>query len=232
MQADKSRNRKGIRAMNYRNIRRTVMTCGVSTALSFSALAVFGTEETENIKLALNMYSNQRAHSIGDLLMIVINEATASSKSESLNTDKSADASADAPYFGAPFGGSAVNLFKNVASSNASGEIYRIKGTSTFKGTGSAASAETLATTFSVRIVDKLENGVMVVRGERKVLMKNESYNVVLTGLVRERDIDSSNMVNSTRVADARIYYENGGEVTRGTRPGYAWRLFQFLNPL
>lgn len=218
--------------MKYCSIKKVILTCGVLTALSFSALSSFATEEEANIKLALNMYSNQRAHSVGDLLLITINEATSSSKAESMNTDKSADASADAPYFGAPFGGASVNMFKNIASSNSAGEIYRIKGTSTFKGTGSASSSESLETTFSVRIVDKLENGVLVVRGERKVLMKNESYNVVLTGLVRERDINSANIVDSTRVADARIYYENGGEVTRGTRPGYAWRIFQLINPL
>jgi len=212
-----------------------------SAAFAVAALPAGFCDDTENIRLAMNMYSNQRAHQVGDLLTVIITEATSSSKSEALSTAKSATASADAPYFGGAASSSFLSgLSSSIANSqqglplsraNSSGSIYTVNGSSTFTGKGSSSSAETLTVTFSARVVDMLENGVMVIRGERKILIKNESVSLVITGLVRTKDIDSKNQVYSYNIADAHIYYENEGEVTRGTKPGYVWRAFQYLNP-
>jgi len=63
------------------------------------------------------------------------------------------------------------------------------------------------------------------------IVLKDEKVNMVLSGLVRPRDIDNSNTVASSRLADAHIYYESGGDVSRGTQPGFFWKIFQFINP-
>jgi flagellar L-ring protein precursor FlgH len=211
--------------------------------LAFSALGLqcgAFCEPPENIRLALNMYSNQRAHQVGDLITIIVNESTSSSKAEALKTSKTATASASDPYFGTAASGGIGALSSALVNSrsslplskaNASNNIYSVNAASNFTGSGSASSAETLSVTFTARVVDILANGVMVIRGERKILIKNESVSLVITGLVRTKDIDSYNRVNSTYIADAHIYYENEGEVTRGTKPGYVWRAFQYLNP-
>ncbi len=207
-----------------------------SAAFALAIPSAFS-EDVDNIRLAMNMYSNQRAHQVGDLITVIISEATSSSKSEAISTDKKAEASADAPYFG---GAASTSFLSSIANSqkslpfsraNDAGSIYTVNAASNFAGTGSSSSAETLAITFTARVVDILENGVMVIRGERKILIKHESVSVVLTGLVRMKDIDSKNQVYSTSIADAHIYYENDGDVTRGTQPGYVWRIFQYLNP-
>lgn len=198
--------------------------------------AAFG-DEPENVRLALNMYSNQRAHQVGDLITVVVSESTSSSKAEAISTSKDATASASDPYFGAAtsggLGSSIVNARNSMplSKANSSGLIYNVEAASAFTGKGSASSSEALSVTFTARVVDVLENGVMVIRGERKILIKNESVSLVITGLVRAKDIDSSNQVSSTKIADAHIFYENEGEVTRGTRPGYVWRIFQYINP-
>ena len=194
----------------------------------------------ENVRLAVSMYSNQRAHQVGDLITVIVSESTSSTKNEAISTDKAANASATDPYFGAAASGGVGALSSAIVNSRSSlplskandaGYIYSVKASSQFTGTGAASSAETLSMTFTARVVDILENGVMVIRGERKILIKNESVSMVITGLVRTKDIDSNNQVSSTKLADAHIYYENEGEVTRGTKPGYVWRAFQYLNP-
>lgn len=208
-----------------------------------AGIPAFGTafcDEPENVRLALNMYSNQRAHQVGDLITVVVSESTSSSKAEAISTDKDAVASASDPYFGTAASGGMGAISSALINSrsslplskaNSAGKIYNVEASSTFKGTGSSSSSESLAVTFTARVVDILENGVMVIRGERKILMKNESVSLVITGLVRAKDIDSSNQISSTKVADAHIFYENEGEVTRGTKPGYVWRVFQYINP-
>jgi flagellar L-ring protein precursor FlgH len=194
---------------------------------------VFG--ETQNIRLALNMYSNQRAHSVGDLVTIVVKEATSSNKKEDHSTSKSVSADANSPFIGTPMDGTAMTAIRNALISGAKKNMpiaeYKIAGTSSSSGSGSTSSEESLIVTFTARVVDVLPNGVLVIRGDRKVIIRNESVNLVMTGLVRTRDIDNDNIVASTRVADAHIYYETSGEISRGSRPGYFWRIFQYLNP-
>ncbi|OGV54720.1 MAG: hypothetical protein A2X49_09615 [Lentisphaerae bacterium GWF2_52_8] len=193
---------------------------------------------TDNVTLALNMYSNQRARQIGDLLTVTVNESTSSSKTEALKTSKTAKADGSIPYFGDQLSNASglLQKFHNNLTTDYLGKDlpiaeYKIDASSAFDGSGSSSSAEKLNVTFTVRVVDILQNGTLVVRGDRRILMKNESVNIVFTGLVRPKDISATNSIDSTRVADAHIYYENEGEVSRGTKPGYVWRIFQYLNP-
>ncbi|UDQ96693.1 flagellar basal body L-ring protein FlgH [Lentisphaerota bacterium WC36G] len=202
------------------------------------------TTKTENavtkdeVKLALNMYSNRRANQVGDLLTISIKEYFNSSKTESFNTEKQIKADAESPYLGQTV--NAHNIFQQLANNikrlTSNGNLpiseYKIQGASSFKGSGNATSNEALSYKITARVVDKLDNGILVIRGDRRVVIRNESISVVVTGLVRNRDINNENEVLSDRLADAHVYYETNGEVSRGSRPGYFWRFFQFLNPL
>lgn len=214
------------------------------TAL-FLAVSVIGANAladlspNDNINLALNMYSNQRARKVGDLLTITIEEKNTSKKTEDLKTSKVAKAEASAPVFGSSLEGS-KNMFQSVHQFFATasdkgympiGPDYKVDASSSFTGSGSTNSEDALSSEFTVRVVDVLENGTLVVRGDRKIMIRLETVSMVITGLVRTRDIDEDNKVSSTRLADAHIYYETGGETSRGTRPGYMWRIFQVLNP-
>lgn len=210
---------------------KSILTTLAMTAIILSAnyvKAEFG--RIDELRLANNMYSAQRAWRVGDLLTVEITESTSSTKKESFKTEKEAKADAEAPIFGANpaalhhWLSSTLNKHLDIPS-------YKISAASSFDGQGAASSSESLITTFAVRVVDVLENGVLVVRGQRKLLMKQDDVSMVLTGLVRVRDISASNTIDSTKIADAHIYYENGGEVSRGTRPNWFWRFFQMVNP-
>ncbi|MBN2643698.1 MAG: flagellar basal body L-ring protein FlgH [Victivallales bacterium] len=201
---------------------------------------LYAGDPADNLRFAVNLFSVDRARDIGDLLTIVISESSTSNKKEDLVTSKTATAqqAADGGWFGTPVSG-ATNMFQKLSNNfkrvmnngNLPIANYQIDATSKFTGSGSATSNDSLDMTMTVRVVDKLPNGVMVVRGDRRVVIRNESVNMVVTGLVRVRDVNANNSVESARVADAHIYYETSGEVSRGARPGYVWRIFQWLNP-
>ena len=208
----------------------------------FSALVLSGsfvaTANEENLRLAMGMYSNQRASKVGDLLTVVIDESTSSTKSESIKTEKKTQANADSPFLGETV--AAANVFQKFANSlkniTSNGSLpiseYKINAQSTFDGSGDTSSAERLTYKITVRVVDVMENGVLAIRGDRRILMRNETVSLVVTGLVRTRDITYDNKVDSGRLADAQIYYETDGEVSRGSRGGFVWRFVQLLNPL
>ena len=70
-----------------------------------------------------------------------------------------------------------------------------------------------------------------MIKGERRVKMKKEEVSIIMTGVIRKRDISQANTINSSLMSDAHIYYETAGDVTDGTQPGFLWRLIQFINP-
>ncbi len=201
---------------------------------------LYAGDPADGLRFAVNLYSVDRARNVGDLLTITISETSEAVKSEGLTTGKTAAAeqSADGGWFGSPVS-SATNAFQQLSNNfkrvmnngNLPITNYSISANSSFEGTGDANSSNSLTTTVTVRVVDKLPNGVLVVRGDRRLILRNDSVNMVVTGLVRMRDIDSTNTVASSRVADAHIYYETNGETSRGANPGYVWRIFQWLNP-
>lgn len=218
-------------------MKKIVMSTMLAAGCCSLALAL---SPNDNLRFVKNIYSVDRARDVGDLVTVVIYEYANTKKSEDFATNKTAHAqqAADGGWFGTPTSG-ATNMFQQLSNNFKRGmnngnlpiTNYQIDANSKFTGAGSANSEDTIKMTLTVRVVDRLENGVLVVRGDRRLVLRNESVNMVVTGLLRMRDIDSTNSVDSTRIADAHIYYESAGEVSRGSRPGYVWRIFQWLNP-
>lgn len=186
--------------------------------------AVAGNEK--ELKLATRMYSSTRAYKVGDLLTVTVDERTSSSKSESSATSKSSDASIDPTVLGSATGGWLSKAVSKIDIPTAS-----IGASSSFSGSGTSASAESFAASFTVQVADVLDNGVLVIRGNRKVVIRDERVDLVLTGLVRKEDVSGTNVVLSSKIADAHIFYKTKGTVTRESRPGFVWRIFQRVNP-
>jgi flagellar L-ring protein FlgH len=63
----------------------------------------------------------------------------------------------------------------------------------------------------SVRVVAVGPNGTLQVKGSRNVDVDKGQQNVVLTGWLRAQDVSTSNVVESSRIADAKITYLSPG---------------------
>lgn len=181
----------------------------------------------DEYRLARGIYSSRSANDIGDLLTVIVNESTSSSKSEDMSSSKNMQAGMSP----AVFGESQSNDSELIANGAVKVPGYGIESSSSYNGAGERNTSETFTAQFTVRVVDRHPNNVLVIRGERKVVLNDEKVNMVLTGLVRENDISAENTVISTKISDAHIYYETSGEVSRTARPGFLWTVFQFINP-
>ena len=76
-----------------------------------------------------------------------------------------------------------------------------------------------------------LPNGTLLVSGQKQVTLNRGDEFVQIRGIVRPIDIDATNRVPSTRVADARIAYTGKGDVARASRQGWLSRFFQTISP-
>jgi len=81
-------------------------------------------------------------------------------------------------------------------------------------------------------VVEKvLFNGNLYVSGQREVRVNNETQYITLSGIVRPKDISSSNEVSSTYVADARITYSGRGPLADKQKPGWLGRVLDYVWP-
>lgn len=179
-----------------------------------------------------SMFSDPVACNIGDLITIIVNLSTATTKDKDLNTAKqtSVDDEIVAVGYNRPTGG----------QSNGDYDWFRYRDQNPafnwssdhqFKGGGTLKDSETLVTTLQARVTDVLPNGSLQIEARRNFEAGKEKSIIVLTGVVRREDLDSSNSISSTKVADLQIKQEGTGPLSRSQRKGWLTTLYEILCP-
>ncbi|HEX7657822.1 MAG TPA: flagellar basal body L-ring protein FlgH, partial [Sphingomonas sp.] len=150
-------------------------------------------------------------------LTIILVESTQASKSASSKLDSSGSAGITPPTTGA------LALFKSTDAS--------LGGNRGFNGKGTADQSNTLSGAISVTVAQVYPNGTMLVQGQKRLTLNRGDEYITIKGVVRIADIDASNSVASTRVADAEIAYTGKGDVARASRQGWLSRFFSAVSP-
>jgi flagellar L-ring protein precursor FlgH len=92
-----------------------------------------------------------------------------------------------------------------------------------FDGGGRTQRAGRLLALLSVSVTDILPNGDLQIAGLQELLVNGEVQRIELKGRVRPQDVSDTNVVPSTRVADAKITYQGEGDLSERQRRGW-WR--------
>lgn len=143
------------------------------------------------------LFSDQRAHAVGDLLTIVVVEKFQASQSASTSADKSGSLSLG------PGTGILQQLLPGLGASG--------KGQSDAKGT-TQRDGQVMAQITAV-VQQVLPNGNLVVEGKQIITLNAEKQELVISGIVRPRDIRPDNTVLSSNVANAQIRFSGEGPV-------------------
>lgn len=98
-------------------------------------------------------------------------------------------------------------------------------------GTGSAAQQGRIAGEVTAVVTEVLPNGLLAVRGYKRMELTRGIQIVRLTGLVRPSDIQPDNTVRSRRLADADISFAAKGELADASRAGWMNRALLRLWP-
>jgi flagellar L-ring protein precursor FlgH len=98
-----------------------------------------------------------------------------------------------------------------------------------FDGGGRTQRTSRLLTTVTVTVREVLPGGQLRVAGAQSVQVNGELQQVTLEGTVRPPDISDANVVQSTRIADARITYVGEGDVSDRTQRPWWRRLVDAL---
>jgi flagellar L-ring protein precursor FlgH len=167
-----------------------------------------------------SLFSDIKAHKVGDIVTISIVES--SSATESASTDASRESSVEAGIDA--FLGYEKWVMERNRNFNAS-KMLDANLSNEFKGSGKTVRSGTLTASITARIIEVLSNGNFIIEGRREVEVNHEAQYIVISGIVRPEDISRDNMVLSTFIADARIAYSGRGIINDHQYPGWFTRL-------
>ena len=164
----------------------------------------------------MELFSDLKARRVGDVLTIVLNEATNASKTATTTTAKTTTVANSAPTI---FGQSMTVRGRPILSTT-------LNGSDGFSGAGSSAQSNSLAGSLTVTVIDVQANGNLVVQGDKTLKLNQGDEFVHISGVVRSADIATNNTVTSDKLADARISYSGKGVVDSSNRMGWLARFF------
>ncbi|WP_432471958.1 flagellar basal body L-ring protein FlgH [Amphritea sp. HPY] len=173
-----------------------------------------------NAATSNNLYGDGRAHRVGDILTIVLQESTQSSKQNKTSVDKENTQTLSAPTLF----GQGVDVFGRPLSASLP------TSTTEFEGEGKSDMSNSLNGNITVTVHDVLPNGLLIVKGEKWLTLNQGDEYIRVSGMVRPQDISSANTVASTQLADARITYSGTGAVHDSNAMG--WLAKFFVGPL
>ena len=101
-----------------------------------------------------------------------------------------------------------------------------------FTGSGSAAQTNSLRGEISVTVMRVFSNGNMEIMGQKKLHLNNGNEYVRLSGMIRPQDISANNVVQSSRIANAKIAYLGVGDIADTGQKGWLSRALSSISPL
>ena len=148
-----------------------------------------------------NIYSDSKAHRVGDIISVILSESTQAQKNAKTELKKENSATLD-PIIG--LGGAAVNFKSNPIQ-------FGFNQESDFSGDSKTNQGNSLNGNISVHVLRVLPNGNLMIRGEKWMSLNNGDEYIRLTGVIRAQDIGSDNTIISSKIANARIQYAGTG---------------------
>jgi flagellar L-ring protein precursor FlgH len=155
-----------------------------------------------------NWFGRNKSYQIGDVVTVLLNEETQTERNVAANVNRK----------------STNNVLAGSSGLSLSGVMQGIKmdgAEFTNSGGGQDSKTAKLIGAVTVTVVEVLANGNLVVRGEKQLALTEGSEIIQLSGIIRPTDISPSNMVQSSRLANAQIAYRGTGDLANASKPGW-----------
>ncbi len=178
-----------------------------------------------------DLYADSRARTVGDIVMIKIVENSKSKSKADTNAGRTSGANIDVT---SAFGKGSMSPL--LGAGPLSGDVGTNPLLTTSYGSNLKATGETkrenyVTATIGARVLQILPGGVLQVQGAREIRVNEETQYMVVTGLVRSKDVAADNSVESTQLADSKIEYYGKGVLADKQRAGWLTRLLDNVWP-
>lgn len=166
------------------------------------------------------------ARRVGDLITVRITENVATNLDASTETSKKSSASA---AIKALLG--AERTLRKAHPNLSEEEVISLASEATFSGHGETGRNAQVAAILTCEVLEVHPSGNLRVWGWKQVQVNRETQFVVLDGVVRPRDIQMDNTVDSELLAQAKIEVTGTGVVADRQGPGWGTRLLDKIWP-
>lgn len=171
------------------------------------------------------LYTDDVARSIGDLLTILISEDSKVDNKAKRDLKKETDKSTS---FDGELG---ITTNNHNILPRIPGFTMNAESTNELKSKADFKDERKFVDRVTVVVVDILPNRNLVVMGTRNRNIAGDIQTIEISGIVRPSDIAFDNTVKSEQVADFRIVSRNKGIAAPYTRPGWLGRIFDIIWP-
>jgi flagellar L-ring protein FlgH len=179
-------------------------------------IALFTTTCIVNATEVPNLFSDQRAIKVDDILTVQIIESAKANTDAKTSTDKEQSASVESSG-----GIGSLRLIPSFGASAGSKVSH--------SGQGGTSREGSLVAVISARVLKVLDNGNLIIEGTKTVEINEEKGLIKISGTVRPRDIQQNNVILSSSIADAQITYSGKGTVAEAHRPGLIMRIINWI---
>ncbi len=171
-------------------------------------------------------FRDSRAWNVGDIIRVIVEIQDSANLNNS--TKQSRDGS---DKLGVP------KLFgkeKTIAKGLSVPDTKSLLSTSSSRnhtGSGNISRKESIKTEVAAIVTKVLPNGNLVISGHQEVRVNYELREIKIAGIIRPKDISSTNSINTNQIAEARISYGGRGVVSDVQRPRVGSQVLDVISP-
>jgi flagellar L-ring protein FlgH len=167
-----------------------------------------------------DLFRDPKSRFVNDIVTIHVVESTSASSTADAANAKEASMTAGV----ASLGGleKRVKELPNAVAGSTSGK---------YKASGSTSRDTSVTTYISARVVDVLPNGYMVLDAMKDIRINNENQTIHVTGIARPEDINRSNVILSSSLAQMTLNVQGKGVVSQTLSPGWLYKILMGILP-
>ena len=204
--------------MEKTNGKRILYLTAIVTTLIFSLSVTFQPGQANDMESSarFSLYSDVKAYSVGDVLMVNIVENSSATGTSGTQTGKQQELEVE--------GKTGTGMMKFMAPF-----FGKVDGKNSFKGSGQTNRSGKVIGKMTVTVIELLPNGTLLVEGSRTIEVNNDKEVMTISGLVNPTDVTRENTINSYQIANVKISYKGKGAQTDGSRPGLFMRIINYI---
>ncbi len=172
-------------------------------------------------------FRDQRAARVGDILKVRVAINDIAQVNNQTQGRRDTEERINAPSF---FGFES-ELDAILPGSPDAANLSNIRGRTLNRGQGTIRRKEKITTEVPAVITQVLPNGNFVISGSQEIRINFEIREIGVSGIIRPEDIDSSNTISSTQVAEARIVYGGRGQLNDIQQPRWGSQVIDIISP-
>lgn len=171
-----------------------------------------------------SLYEDGRARRVGDI--VTINVVENQTGTQEVTTDATRTNRTSTTFealgkrgslFGFPIGAN-MPLFSGSSNSDLQGDAETTRN-------------NRITATLAARVINVHPDGNLEIEAVREITLNDETQFMVVTGLIRARDISANNTIASTQIANAKIEYYGQGVLSQKNKPGWLSRFLEMISP-